>query len=383
MIEKKDIIFPGERIGIIGGGQLGRMMAFAAKRMGYFVTVLDPDPDSPCAQVADRQITAGYDDAKALDLLANTCQVITYEFENINAQAVEFLELKKHLVRPSSRLLRLKQNRLFEKENLKKIGIHVPKFQKAGSRKELHQAAEEIGFPAVLKTTSGGYDGKGQSVVNNTKEAVEFFKKMGCPLLIWEKKIQFVKELGIVAARNAKGEFTTYPVSENIHSSNILDKTIVPADIPEDVQFKAANTAKKVAEHFNFIGVFCLEFFLLKNGSLLVNEIAPRPHNSGHYTIEASLTSQFEQHIRSICGLPLGSTALRSPAVMVNILGDNGENNLKGIEKLLEYPGVFLHMYGKKENALRRKMGHFTVLKKRVEIANKVADSITKILRWG
>ncbi len=382
MDKTKGMIFPGERIGIIGGGQLGRMMALSAKRMGYFVTVLDPDADSPCAQVADHKIVADYNDAAALGRLADICRVVTYEFENIDVKAVEALELNNYLVRPSSRLLKLKQNRLFEKETLKQMRIPVPEFRKVASEEDLDQAAESIGFPAVLKTTYGGYDGKGQGIVNDASEAYEFFKKLGSPLLIWEKKVPFVKELGIVAARNSGGEFTAYPVTENIHSFNILNKTIAPADIPKDVKFKAMRIARRVAEAFDLIGVFCVEFFLLENGNLLINEIAPRPHNSGHYTIEASLTSQFEQHIRAICGLPLGSAVLRSPAVMVNILGNNKGNNLKGLEKLLDLPGVSLHMYGKKNNGPRRKMGHFTVLENQAKTAIRVANSAAKMLRW-
>ena len=379
---KESIIYPGQRIGIIGGGQLGRMMAFAAKRMGYYVTVLDPDPNSPCAQVVDQKITAEYDDVKALNTLAKSCRVITYEFENINLKAIRILEKKKHLVRPSSYFLELKQNRIFEKNNLTKLGIAVPPYEQIVTQKDLHRAGESIGFPAVLKTAYGGYDGKGQAVVASLQEAQQAFKKFNQQVLIWEKKVAFVSELSVVAARSSGGAFAVYPVSQTHHEANILNKTITPAKVSPNVKNKAIAIARKVAEHFNYTGVFCIEFFLLEDGKLLVNEIAPRPHNSGHYTIESAETSQFEQHIRAICGLPLGAITLRSPAVMINILGDGAGKHLKGIEKVLKVPGLYLHLYGKEKSGPRRKMGHFTVLRDSVDEAVAVALSAKKNLKW-
>lgn len=379
---KEKVILPGKRIGIIGGGQLGRMMAFAAQRMGYFVTVLDPDPNSPCAQVVDQKITTDYDDIKALKCLAQSCQVITYEFENIDLEAIKALEQEEYLVRPSSYFLKLKQNRIFEKDNLVKIGVPVPAFQSIETQQDLNQAGKSIGFPAVLKTVYGGYDGKGQVVIATPQEAVHAFEKLDRQVLIWEKKVIFAKELSIVAARSPEGAFAVYPISETYHASNILNKTITPANVPQHIQNKAIDIARSVADHFNYIGVFCIEFFFLEDGSLLVNEMAPRPHNSGHYTIEASVTSQFEQHIRAICGLPLGSTSLRSPAVMMNILGDIRGKYLRGTDKLLEVPGLYLHLYGKEESVPKRKIGHFTILRDSVDEAVKDAISAKENLRW-
>ncbi len=379
---KAQLIFPRQRIGIIGGGQLGRMMAFAAKRMGYFVTVLDPDPNSPCAQVVDQKITAEYNDIKALRSLAKSCKVITYEFENIDLKAMKALEGEKYLVRPSSYFLELKQSRIFEKNNLTKIGIPVPAYQKIETQKDIKRASKSIGYPSVLKTVFGGYDGKGQAVVTTLQEANQVFKKFDQQVLIWEKKVRFVKELSIVAARSPKGAFAVYPVSETYHALNILNKTITPANVAQHVQNKAIDIARSVADHFNYIGVFCVEFFLLEDGRLLVNEIAPRPHNSGHYTIESADISQFEQHIRAICGLPLGSTMLRSPTVMMNILGDGRGRHLEGIDKLLEIQGLYLHLYGKEQSGPRRKIGHFTVLRDSVDEAVAVALSAKEKLRW-
>lgn len=379
---KEEIIYPGQRIGIIGGGQLGRMMAFAAKRMGYLVTVLDPDPNSPCAQVVDQKITAEYDDIKALNSLAKSCNVITYEFENIDLKAIRMLEKKGHLVRPSSYFLELKQNRIFEKSNLVKLGIAVPPYEQIKTQEDLCRVSKSIGFPAVLKTAYGGYDGKGQAVVTSLREAQQAFKKFNQQVLIWEKKIAFVSELSVVAARSFDGSFAVYPVSQTHHEANILNKTITPAQVSQNVKNKAVDIAKNVANHFKYTGVFCIEFFLLEGGKLLVNEMAPRPHNSGHYTIESAWTSQFEQHIRAVCGLPLGKTTLRSPAVMINILGDGSGKHLEGIEKVLEVPGLYLHLYGKEKSGHRRKMGHFTVLRDSVNEAVTVALFAKKSLKW-
>jgi 5-(carboxyamino)imidazole ribonucleotide synthase len=377
------LIPPGSTIGMLGGGQLGRMFTFKAKQMGYNVLVFDPAPNSPAGQAADAQIVANFDNEPALRRLAEECAVITYEFENVAVRAVEGLESWGQKVFPDSRALKIAQNRWLEKEFLRGCGIGVADFCKVTSRAELEVAARQVGFPSLLKTTTGGYDGKGQIVLEDKAAAFDAFKRLNHPHLIWEKKIPFSKELSIICARNFKGEVTTYPATENIHVENILDVSIAPADVPARVQTEARRIAEAIAEYLNLIGVCGVEMFLLPDETILVNEIAPRPHNSGHYTLDACSCSQFEQHVRAICGLPLGSTDLKAYAVMVNILGMGTGNYLAGLEEALRNQNVCFHLYGKKEAAAKRKMGHLTVLSQHsVQEALPAALEARAKLKW-
>jgi 5-(carboxyamino)imidazole ribonucleotide synthase len=377
-------ILPGATLGILGGGQLGRMFALAAKRMGYRVVTLEPTPDSPCGQVADAQIRADYADEKALRELAARCDAVTYEFENIDARAVEFLEGIGKAVHPDSRVLRVSQDRLLEKTFLRDAGLGVTPFRAVGSAAELAAAAAEIGLPAVIKTVRGGYDGKGQAVVNDLAAAEAAFARLhrGAPL-IWEKKVGFVKELSVMACRGQDGAAVAYPVSENVHVDNILDTGMVPAAVPPAVAAKARAMAEAVGDGLRIVGAYCVEMFLDAHGELLVNEIAPRPHNSGHYTLDACLCSQFEQQVRAMCGLPLGSTAILKPSAMVNILGDGRGDTLHGVAELLRRPAVAFHLYGKARAPAKRKMGHFTVLGETAEAALAEARAARALLRWG
>lgn len=361
------VILPGQTIGIIGGGQLGKMMALAAKAQGFRVAVLDPTEDSPCGQVSDYSLVANYDDLEAIKQLAEISDVITYEFENIDATCLSWLAENTY-VPQGTELLQVTQNRVFEKEEIKGVGVEVAPYEVIESMEDLYKSIEKIGYPAVLKTATGGYDGKGQLVIKtgeDLKESDSLIKLGTCVLEQW---IPFAKEISVIVARNVKGETAVFPVAENIHLHNILHETIVPARISEVAKEKAIRTAKQLAESFQLVGTLAVEMFLTKDDHLYVNELAPRPHNSGHYTIEACVTSQFEQHIRAVCNWPLGSTELLKPAVMVNVLGEHQEGVLKMIPTVRNW---HIHFYGKKEAKIKRKMGHITILN----------NSITKVLR--
>ena len=365
-----EIIKPGSTIGILGGGQLGRMMAISAKEMGYRIAVLEPKKDSPCGQVADVEVISEYNDLEGARQLAKQCDVLTYEFENIDHKTAEWLE--KNLYLPQGyKLLQITQHRALEKEAIQSLEIPVAPFRIIHHFEDLSEAINEIGVPSVLKTCRGGSDGKGQVVIHAMDEvnsAFEELKDKG--ELVLEKWISFEKELSVIVTRNVSGEVTTFPVAENIHQNNILHQSIVPARVSKDIQDKAKELAMKLANGLEMIGTLAVEMFLTKSGEIYVNELAPRPHNSGHYTIDACETSQFEQHIRAICDLPLGKTNLLKPVVMVNILGEHVPDIM---DKLPEFDSIKLHLYGKEEAKTGRKMGHINVL------ADSVDEALTKI----
>ncbi|MFC4182916.1 5-(carboxyamino)imidazole ribonucleotide synthase [Saccharococcus thermophilus] len=369
-LDKRQIL-PGQTIGIIGGGQLGRMIALAAREMGFRVAVLDPTPDSPCGQVADIEITAEYSDREAIAELAKVSDVITYEFENIDADALHWL-VEHAYVPQGSELLAVTQDRATEKQAIVAAGLPVAPYVEVQTKEELAFAVEKIGIPCVLKTRRGGYDGKGQHVIRcqeDVEAALPLLEVGPCVLESW---IAFDKEISVIVARNGSGEMAAFPVAENIHIDNILHQTIAPARIAADVAQKAMRYAETLADYFSLVGTLAVEMFLTKEGDIYINELAPRPHNSGHYTINACATSQFEQHVRAICNWPLGSTALLKPAVMVNILGEHVEPIRQNIGKL---GAAHLHLYGKKEAKPKRKMGHVTVLAERVDDALEMVDS--------
>jgi 5-(carboxyamino)imidazole ribonucleotide synthase len=348
-------------LGVIGGGQLGRMFALDAKRMGYDVITLDPQPRSPCGQVADEQIVAAYDDLQAIERLGERSDVVTYEFENIAIESVRRLEERGYAVAPSSAVLQITQNRIAEKTFARECGAPVADFVAVDSDDDVRAASERIGFPAILKTVSGGYDGKGQWRANNLQEALAARKEASGAKLIFERFIPFDREISVICTRSANGDAVTYPPGENQHDTGILSLSIVPARIDDALAQRAQELTKKIAHAMEIVGTFCVEFFIA-DGELLVNEIAPRPHNSGHYTIDATPCSQYEQHVRAICGLPLSPPSLLRNAVMVNILGTGTGNQLQGASELLKDPSIVLHVYGKKHAVNRRKMGHFTML---------------------
>ncbi len=351
-----------ETIGVIGGGQLGRMFALDAKRMGYYVVTLDPQEHSPCGQVADEQIVAKYDDLAAIDELGRRCDVITYEFENIDIGSVRHLEAASHRVTPASSVLEVTQNRLLEKQLARDAGLATSEFARVRDARELARAVERIGFPAILKTVRGGYDGKGQWEVRSLEQAQAALAAASGAELLYEAMVELASELSVIATRNQGDEIVSYPLAENSHDRGILSMTIAPARVQPRTAAKAFEMAALIGRRLGVVGTYCVEFFLSRDGSLLVNEVAPRPHNSGHYTIDVTPCSQYEQHIRAICELPLSPPRLLANAIMVNVLGDGTGNQLTGVADLLSDPSIVLHVYGKRHAVARRKMGHFTML---------------------
>lgn len=353
---------PVERIGVIGGGQLGRMFALDAKRMGYHVITLDPQEHSPCGQVADEQIVSAYDDLAAIEELGRGSDVVTYEFENIDIGSVRHLETLGYRVTPASSVLHVTQNRLLEKQFARDAGLATTEFARVRDAGELQAAAQRIGFPAILKTVRGGYDGKGQWRVDSIAAARAALDAAAGAELIFERAVALKCELSVIATRNARDEIVAYPVAENTHDRGILAMTVAPARIDEATAAQAREAATVVGRQLGIVGTYCVEFFLSTGGELLLNEIAPRPHNSGHYTIDVTQCSQYEQHVRAICELPLAAPRLLANAIMLNILGDGTGNHLAGVAELLSDPAIVLHMYGKRHAVARRKMGHFTML---------------------
>ena len=360
-------VLPGSTVGVLGGGQLGRMLALAARRMGYRVHVFSPDSDSPTGQVADGEWSAAYDDLEAVGEFARGVDVVTLEFENIPAATVEAAS-DVVPVRPGWKALHTAQNRLREKTFLRDGGFPVAPFREVPERAALDGALQEIGVPAVLKTAGFGYDGKGQSKIVAEEDADEAWNALGGEAVL-ESWVDFEKEVSVVAARGLDGSFVHYGAVENTHRNHILDVTVAPADVPPEVEREAVEIAQGIFEELEIVGTACVEFFVTGDGKLLVNEIAPRPHNSGHWTIEGAATSQFEQQLRAVCGLPLGSTERTRPAAMANLLGDlwtDGEPDWKAVCSL---PEVKLHLYGKAEARPGRKMGHLTAVAESAEVA--------------
>lgn len=374
------MILPGATLGVLGGGQLGRMFACAARVLGYHVIVLDPDPHSPAAQFADAHLCAGYDDQAALLELGKRCAAITTEFENVPARSLELLATLS-TVRPAAGAVAIAQDRITEKSYLVKQGFPVTPFWVVRTEQELHEALSNIPAPAILKRSRLGYDGKGQAPITNREHAVTAFHTLGDEPCVLEQRVSLEKEISVIVARGADGETACFPVAENQHQNGILDVSIVPARISVAVAKQAADMAIKLAERLDYCGVLAVEFFVLADDKLIINEIAPRPHNSGHATLDICVTSQFEQQVRTLCDLPLGNTRLLSPAVMVNLLGDLWTDGEPHWEKLLQHKQVKLHLYGKSEPRPGRKMGHFTCLDESLEQALETAmDSKARLL---
>ncbi len=353
-------ILPGATIGILGSGQLGRMLALEARRMGYKVHTFSPDKNSPTGQIADVEFIGKYDDINAALQFAEAVDVVTFEFENISGDVVKAIEAAVP-VHPSSNVLHITQHRLREKNFLDSNGFPVTPFAKIATLEELKNALSKLGTPAVLKTAGFGYDGKGQSKINSVSEAETAYSAIGWGEAILEAFIDFQCEVSVVAARGTDGSFAPFEVVQNIHSNHILDTTIAPAAIDAQIKKKAIDIAKNVMESLDCVGVLCIEMFVTKNGELIINELAPRPHNSGHWTIDACVTNQFEQQLRAVCGLPLGSAEQLRPAAMVNLLGDIWANGEPDWAEALRDPNVKLHLYGKSKARKARKMGHATV----------------------
>lgn len=348
---------PGSRIGLMGGGQLGRMFILAARSMGYRINVFVPETGSPAGQVADSEVSRDYLDEKAVRDFARGVDVLTFEFENIPRQTVEWAA--EHCeVRPRGEILHLTQNRMREKEFLASHGFPLPAWAPVATREDLGVALAKTGYPAILKTASFGYDGKGQMQIKAKSDAEKFDPQSG-PFVL-EAKVPFVMEVSVIVARGENGETVCYPVCENIHRHHILDTTIVPGRVTPEVSGRATALARQIAEKLGLVGVMAVEMFLLGDGTLLVNELAPRPHNSGHFSIDACATSQFEQQLRAVCGLPLGSSELLRPCAMANLLGDLWEGGEPDWVAAAGFGDVKIHLYGKADPRPGRKMGHLT-----------------------
>jgi 5-(carboxyamino)imidazole ribonucleotide synthase len=369
-------------LGIIGGGQLGKMIGMEAKRMSINLAYLDPDNNCPASTIADLMIISDFKDEKSIIELANKSDVLTYEIELANSSVLEDLESRGYAVHPASGLLNTIQNKLRQKRFLKAKGIPVPEFEEVTSVEQGKKICKEFGYPLVLKACEDSYDGRGNFLVRFTSDVergIQYFEGRRCMI---EKFIHFSKEVSVIVARNTRGQIVSFPVVQNIHTNNILDTTIVPVKINRRVEFEAKLVAEKVVKSLKGVGVFGIEMFL-KGNKLMVNEIAPRPHNSGHYSIEACSVSQFEQHIRAILGLPLVKPRLMSPVVMMNILGIPnyfGEYSFKGIDKVFAIPGLKLHFYGKKITKPQRKLGHFTITAENTEQALSRAKTVRNLL---
>ncbi len=345
-------------IGIVGGGQLGRMLAMAAARLGIHTIILEPSEKCPAAQVANSQITAAYDDADALDTLAVLSDIITYEFENVPVEAARILAEKKPVYPPPA-ALEVAQDRLTEKTFLHKCGIRTAEFMAVNSQEELEKALSAFNGKGVLKTRRLGYDGKGQVLFDDPgQSSAHIYSELGSVPLILESLVPFVAEISVIGARSADGEITCFDPAQNHHSEGILRRSVVPAAVPERAIAESRAATEKILEELDYVGVVGVEFFVLPDGAILANELAPRVHNSGHWTEAACAVSQFEQHIRAICGLPLADCTRHSDCEMENLIGDE----IEGLQKLLQQPETVIQIYGKHEVRPGRKMGHFTRL---------------------
>lgn len=365
-------LLPGATLGMLGGGQLGRMFTVAARVMGYRVVVLDPDPASPAGQLADIHLRGAFDDAVTLLHMGSLCDAISTEWENVPARTLEFLS--KHCrVHPSPAAVGVAQDRLLEKTRATECGCTTAPFANIEDAGDLVSAWGKIGGPALLKTRRLGYDGKGQALVGNLDDLVSAFERMGAVPCLLEGFLALEREVSVVLARNAQGEIAFYPLAENRHRNGILDISAVPARVSEAVADEARRMAAALAAGLDYVGVLAVEFFITRDGGIVFNEMAPRPHNSGHYTLDACATDQFQQQVRALAGLPLGDTRLLSPCVMVNLLGDIWQPQPHW-ERLLKHPGIQLHLYGKTEARPGRKMGHYTVLAETLDAALALAE---------
>ncbi len=375
------MIRPGATLGLLGGGQLGRMFTVAARTLGYRVTVLDPDPLSPAAEFATGHLNTDYTDPHSLAELARTCAAVTTEFENAPAEVLLQLATRT-VVRPSGNAVAVAQDRAREKSFIASHGLPVGPYALVEKEADIEAALGKVRLPAILKTARFGYDGKGQATIaapGELRGTVEAWKRVPCVL---EERLVLDREISVILARDSEGAISVFPVAENAHAGGILDITIAPARIPEALAAEATNLASRLAAALDYVGVLAVEMFVV-GGRLLINEIAPRPHNSGHYTIDACRTSQFEQQVRVLCGLPMGDPTQHTPAAMVNLLGDIWQAGEPRWEAVLRHPGAHLHLYGKREARPGRKMGHVTVCEPTAERALAVALEIRRELGIG
>ena len=374
-------LLPGSVIGVLGSGQLGRMLGLAARRLGYRLHTYSPDADSPTGQIADVEVVGAYDDLDALRAFAGRVDVVTFEFENVPSASVAAIA-ERALVRPSGAVLHVTQHRGREKGFLTRAGLPVGPYACVETAAELEAAVARLGCPAILKTASFGYDGKGQTRIDAPGDAIGAWDRIGRQPAVVEAFVDFECELSVVAARGTDGAIVDYGAIENAHARHILDVSLAPGRVPPAVAREAAAIAHATLEALDVVGVLCVEMFLTRDGRVLVNELAPRTHNSGHLTIEACATSQFEQQLRAICGLPLGSTTLTRPAAMANLLGDLWTEGEPRWSEALARPGISLHLYGKRDAKPGRKMGHLTALGETADLAAAaVRDARAALMR--
>lgn len=372
-------IVPRNTLGMLGGGQLGRMFVIAARTMGYDVIVLDPDPNSPAGGIASEHLARVYDDTNALDYLAQHCAVVTTEFENIPALTLAYLA-KKVAVHPSANVLHIAQHRKLEKQFFRDQGLDTADFIALESEADL-EAARDFTFPAILKTSMLGYDGKGQVVCERFSDLKAAFEQIGKKHCVLEQRIDLACEVSVVLGRSTVGDVTCFPIAENSHANGILDVTLVPASISNALAEQAIDAATRIANGLDYCGVLAVEFFISTDDRVLVNEMAPRPHNSGHYTLDACATSQFEQQVRMVCGLPAGSSDLHTPVAMWNLLGDIWPEDAEPEwVAVLENELAKLHLYGKTEARPGRKMGHINCLGETLDDAKALLDKVRNIL---
>ncbi len=375
------MILPGATLGLLGGGQLGRMFTVAARTLGYRVTVLDPDPLSPAAEFATGHLNTEYTDTASLAELARTCAAVTTEFENAPADALDAIAAKT-VVRPRGSSVAVAQDRRREKTFFADRGFAMGAWAIIGSADDIDRALLRVNLPALLKTARFGYDGKGQARINSRAELKKNFAAWNFVPCVLEELLALELEVSVVLARSESGEIAVFPLAENRHAGGILDVTIAPARVPDAMAREAADIAARLATALDYVGVLAVEMFVV-GGKLLVNEMAPRPHNSGHYTMDACRTSQFEQQVRVLCGLPLGDPSQHTPAVMVNLLGDAWRGTGPDWSAVLKHPGAHLHLYGKRDARPGRKMGHVTVCEATVERSLEVAMEIRRALGIG
>lgn len=372
-------ILPPSCLGMLGGGQLGRMFVTAARTMGYRVIVLDPDPNSPAGSLANEHVNKAYDDTEALDYLATHCAVVSTEFENIPATTLDYLA-QKVPVHPSASALRVAQDRRLEKRFFRDCGLGTADFLEITGEADIAKAGK-FSFPAILKTAMLGYDGKGQIVCQSIDDLLPAFERVNRVACVLEQRVELACEVSVVLARSQSGECSCFPLAQNTHSNGILDISIAPAEVTDELTAEALAAAETIADRLDYIGVLAVEFFITEEGQLLVNEMAPRPHNSGHYTLDACDTSQFEQQVRMICGLAAGSCEQHTPVVMWNLLGDSWPSEGEPAwDRLLSLPQAKLHLYGKQEARPGRKMGHVNCLgespEQALQLVQQVRDSL-------
>lgn len=373
-------ILPGKTIGILGSGQLGRMLAIEARKMGYGVQTLSPEANSPTGQIADKEWVAEYTDLTAVRAFAQECDVVTFEFENVPSVTAEVAS-EFAIVRPRGEVLHIAQHRSREKTFLAEHRIPVAPFRHVRNEHELRDAADELGYPSILKTAGFGYDGKGQNKLHSPQDLDRVAASLKHGEAVLEGFVEFDMEISVVAARGTDGSFAHYGVCENIHSKHILDITIAPGRVSPALRDQAIALSQRILDMLDVVGVLCTEMFVTTSGELIVNELAPRPHNSGHFTFDANVTSQFEQQLRAVCGLPLGSTEQYAPAVMVQLLGDLWATHEPQWVRALAIPGAKLHLYGKHEARPGRKMGHITVMAPTIaEALERATEARTALL---